>query len=499
MLNFFAVETEPENNFFAEQVPPVLDALKREKKVEGAIYHTENKELFKYVIVTEIAADNEDNLIKTTTSIEKLRLRRDEFIEYIHDELDDRFVPEKSDSLPACGNHDELDSQTACEDCLRPIAEQHLRCIQKVERLLATTPKKIVFKKRKKSASSRALFLFLLLLLLAVSLFFIIPSPLHFKENREPFKEPVAPGAFREVVRPHPAIHKKSVLPQSQGIQPLLSVVSNVENSSITVVCRDGKKYFGVASEKTPFEVRTKSHSCKVSAEKQGFLPVNREIILTGDQSLSIHLSRLFFLKVYADMEKSDVFINGEKRGVAGDKTPATLSLLIGKYEIEVTNNKALLPFKQKVHLTDDTDLHIVLVRPALTIRFNVEDVSVKVDNKEYVPSNQKLEISLPVGEHHVSARKKGYLYIEKNITLTKNTQILLALSPVSVISSEMKDVEDVDEAEEGDVKEIRAKPIKIKIRQGRSARVPYTSPPIIGSMNNCQNEISVGMPELCN
>jgi hypothetical protein len=149
--------------------------------------------------------------------------------------------------------------------------------------------------------------------------------------------------------------------------------------------------------------------------------------------------------------------------------------------------------------LTDDTDLHIVLVRPALTIRFNVEDVSVKVDNKEYVPSNQKLEISLPVGEHHVSARKKGYLKIEKNITLTTDTQILLALSSASVMSSEVKNVEDVDEAEEGDVKEIRAKPIKIRIRQGRSVRVPYTSPPIIGSMNNCQNEISVGMPELCN
>ncbi|MCI5224734.1 MAG: hypothetical protein D3924_19215, partial [Candidatus Electrothrix sp. AR4] len=137
MYNFFSVETALENNFFDEQIHAVIDLLQREGRVEDVIYYTEDKESFKYIVTTEMMADKADNLIKIITSLRKFKLKRGEFLEYIEDTLEYCFVPEKKSSLPLRTDHDDSDSRTVYKNSLRSIAEKHLQCIQKVEKLLS--------------------------------------------------------------------------------------------------------------------------------------------------------------------------------------------------------------------------------------------------------------------------------------------------------------------------------------------------------------------------
>ncbi|WLE95613.1 MAG: hypothetical protein QTN59_13095 [Candidatus Electrothrix communis] len=100
MLNLFSAEPALENNFSDEQILAVIHALRREGKAQEVIYHTENKESFRYVISTELVTDTGEKLIQATTSVDKFKLQEDEFLEFIQDTLDGDLVREKRYTLP---------------------------------------------------------------------------------------------------------------------------------------------------------------------------------------------------------------------------------------------------------------------------------------------------------------------------------------------------------------------------------------------------------------
>ena len=101
MLNLFSAETTLENNFSEEQIRTVIHVLRREGKAREILYHTENKESFRYVITTEMTTDTGEKLIQATTSVEKFKLQEDEFLEFVRDTLDGDLVREKQYTCPS--------------------------------------------------------------------------------------------------------------------------------------------------------------------------------------------------------------------------------------------------------------------------------------------------------------------------------------------------------------------------------------------------------------
>ncbi|MCI5221859.1 MAG: hypothetical protein D3924_04110, partial [Candidatus Electrothrix sp. AR4] len=240
----------------------------------------------------------------------------------------------------------------------------------------------------------------------------------------------------------------------------------------------------------------------------------------------------------------------------AHSKIPLALSLPAGSYEVEVANKLARSSFKKKVRLTDDSGLQAVLSKPKLTIQLNVNAVHIKVDKKEHLVQGKQFSLSLPVGEYHLAAKKKGYVTIKKVISLKKDTKISLTLSPVRhalTLAATMDKIAISVRCENGErrsgtvsrkaplkmelltgnctvqgekkgytafSKKINifseqiitvqlAKKIKKKIESVRtkpavntkrqSAPAPAASHSSAASSKECRNEISVGMPELCN
>ncbi len=595
MLNLFSAEPALENNFSDEQILAVIHALRREGKAQEVIYHTENKESFRYVISTELVTDTGEKLIQATTSVDKFKLQEDEFLEFIQDTLDGDLVREKRYTLPLQEDHD----HQACLECLRPIAIKHLRCISKIEKLLSSPRPRTVIKE----SSSRTTFLLfaLLIALIGGSLYVLLPlfankqsadltllfntvdvqvwlgakkhltkgnridltlplgryrllakkpgfkpvrqdifltadeeigirleeiytltvyadmeesrvmldgnivgtagntSPLEFslikgeydliltnhavsthfqkkillhgdqiikaelphpkltirtnvddttikvaeKEYQAKGKElelklPV--GAHQLIVRKpsYAPVEKEVIIKDQDQTLPItlemihyqLSIIPNVANSSISVSCANGQKYFGIASPENPFQVGTSAQSCSVLAENQGYQHIGQEIFLTGDQELPITLKQLFLVTVYTNLDLSTVLLNGKEVGKAGTKTPAVLSIPNGKYAITVSNPQSANPIQQELLLNKDQRLNIDLPLPQVTIKVNVKGATLLVDQKEHQLSGKQLTLGLPLGSHHITAQKKGYITIQREVLVRDGAQTFFELLP---------------------------------------------------------------------
>ncbi|MGB5685888.1 MAG: PEGA domain-containing protein [Candidatus Electrothrix sp.] len=595
MLNLFSAETALENNLPEEQIRTVVHALRREGKAQEIIYHTENKESFRYVISTNLVTDTGEKLIQATTSVEKFKLQEDEFLEFVQDTLDGDLVREKRYTLPLQEDHD----NQACLECLRPIAIKHLRCICKIENLLATQrPKTVV----KESGSRTTLFLFALLIsLIGGSLYILLPlfankqsadltllfntvnvqvwlgtekyptkgnrldltlplgryrlraekpgfkpirQDIFLTENEEigirleelyaltvyadmekskvlldgnivgaagrnvPLDLSLTKGEYDltltntavstpfqkkilldrdQVIRaelPHPrltihtnvddaiiavaekeyqvkekevhlklpvgdyqliarkpgyaSIEKEVIIADQDQILPItlemihyqLSIIPNVINSSISVLCTNGQKYFGIASPDTPFQVETSAESCKVLAENQGYRHIGQDVLLTGDLELPITLKRLFLVTVYTNLDLSTVLLDNKEVGKAGTKTPAVLSIPSGNYALTVSNPQAAAPVQQKILIKKDQRLNIDLPLPQLTIKINVKGTTLLVDQKEHQVSEKRLTLELPQGSHHITAQKKGYITLQREILVRDRAQTFFELLP---------------------------------------------------------------------
>ncbi len=595
MLNLFSAEPALENNFSDEQILTVIHALRREGKAQEVIYHTENKESFRYVISTELTTDTGEKLIQTTTSVDKFKLQEDEFLEFVQDSLDGDLVREKQYILPLQEDHD----HQACLECLQPIAIRHLRCINKIEKLLSTPRPRTVIKE----SGSRTTFLLfaLLIALIGGSLYVLLPlfankqaadltllfntvdvqvwlgakkyptkgnridltlplgryrllakkpgfkparqdiflttneeigirleelytltvyadmegsrvmldgnivgtagntSPLEFSlikgEYDLTLTNPIVSTPFQKKILlhgdqiikaelPHPQltirtniddaiirigekeyqakgkelelklpvgahqliVHKPSYTPvekeviikDQDQILPItlemihyqLSIIPNVVNSSISVTCTNGQKYFGIASPDNPFQVETSAQSCRVLAENQGYQHIGQDVSLTGDQELPITLKQLFLVTVYTNLDLSTVLLDGKEVGKAGTKTPAVLSIPNGKYAITVSNPQSANPIQQELLLNKDQRLNIDLPFPQVTIKVNVQGATLLVDEKEHQLSEKQLTLGLPLGNHHITAQKKGYITIQREVLVRDGAQTFFELLP---------------------------------------------------------------------
>ncbi len=605
MLNLFSAETTLENNFSEEQIRTVIHVLRREGKAREILYHTENKESFRYVITTEMTTDTGEKLIQATTSVEKFKLQEDEFLEFVRDTLDGDLVREKQYTLPL---QEDRDNQV-CLECLRPIAIKHLRCISKIERLLSAPQPRIAVKE---SGSRTTLLLFALLIaLIGGSLYGLLPffadkqsadltllfntvdvqiwlgtekysakgnrvdlnlslgryrllaekpgfkpvrqdifltadeeigirleelytlsiyadmegsivmldgnivgtaggtTPLEFSlvkgEYDLTLTHPAVSTPFQEKIQlnddqiiraelPHPrltirtnvddaiiavaekeyqvkekelklklpvgnhrliarkpgytSVEKEVVVKDQDQTLPItlemiyyqLAVIPDVADSSISVVCTNGQKYFGIASPDNPFRVETSAQSCRVLAEKQGYQHIGQEVSLTADLDLPVTLKQLFLVTVYTNMDFSTVLLNGKEAGKAGAKTPAVLSIPSGNYTVTVSGPQAAAPVERKLRVTKDQRLNINLPLPQLTVKVNVRGATLLIDQKEHRVSEKRLTLGLPLGSHHITARKKGYITIEREVLVRDGAQTFIELlpqiSPLSIRSN---------------------------------------------------------------
>ncbi|XCN73812.1 MAG: PEGA domain-containing protein [Candidatus Electrothrix aestuarii] len=360
MLNLFSAETALENNLSDDQIRTVIDALRREGKVQEVIYHTENKESSRYVITTEIVTNTGDKLVQATTSVEKFKLQEDEFLEFVQDTLDGGLVREKKYTLPL-----QEEEEQACQECLRPIAVKHLRCINKIEKLLSSPrPRPVI-----KESGARTTFLLftMLIALIGAGLFFLRPL-LTNKESAD------------------------------------LTLLFNTVNVKVWL----GTEPYTTDGNRLDLTLPLARY--RLQAEKPGFKPIRRDIFLTTDEEIGIRLEEIHTLTVYADMEDSRVLLDGNTVGATGKTTPLELSLTEGEYNLSLINPAVSRPFEEKILLQEDQIIHAELPHPQLVLHLNVDDVLLTVGEKEYQVQGKELALKLPVGTYQVMARKPGYL-----------------------------------------------------------------------------------------
>ncbi|MCI5164748.1 MAG: PEGA domain-containing protein [Candidatus Electrothrix sp. GM3_4] len=599
MLNLFSAEIALENNFSDEQIRTVIDALRKEGKAQEIIYHTENKESFRYVIITEVVTDTNDSQIQATTSVDKFKLQKGEFLEFVQAPLDSGLVREKQYTLPFKEDHD----HQASLECLRPIAIEHLRCISKIEKVISTPKKPRIVAKKESSSHTTCLLFTLLIVLIGGSLnLYGLPTLLsnkhsadltllfntvdvqvsigakkypakgnrvdislplgryHLLAKKPGFKparqdifltadekigiqleelytlaiyadmegskvtlngnivgtagrtaplefsliqgeydliltNPAVSTPFQkkillhgdQIIRaelPHPLltirtniddaiikvaekeyqakgkelglklplgtyqltvrkssyiIVKKEVIIKDQDqILPItlemihyqLSIIPNVTNSSISVTCTNGQKYFGSASPNNPFQIDTSAQSCKVLAEKQGYRHIGKEVSLTENLKLPLTLEKLFLVTISTNMDLSTILLDGKEVGKAGTKIPTVLSIPRGKYSITVSNPQATAPVQQQLLLKKDQRLHIDLPLPQLTVKVNKKRATLLIDQKKYRVSGKQLTLGIPLGSHHITAQKRGYITIQREVLVRDGAQTFFELLP---------------------------------------------------------------------
>jgi hypothetical protein len=376
MLNLFSAETASEDNFSDGQIRAVIHALRREGKAEEVIYHTENKESFRYVITTKITNNTGKKQIQTTTSVEKFKLQEDEFLEFVQDNLDGGLVREKQYTLPLQEEHDEQ----ACLECLEPVANRHLRCINKIERILSQPkPKPPV-----QESSSRTTFILfaLLITLITGSLFFLRP-----------------------------------LLTNKQSAD--LSLLFNTVNVQI----RLGTEQY--TSKGNRLDLTLPLGRYRLQAAKPGFKPVRQDIFLTADEEIGIRLEELHNLTVYADMEGTRVLLNKNIIGTLEPNKPLELSLTQGEYELVLTNPAVSAPFQKKFFLNEDQVIRAELPHPQLTIHTNVDNLMLSLGEKKYPVQDNELKLKLPLGSYQLIARKAGYFPVTQEVIIEDQDQVL--------------------------------------------------------------------------
>lgn len=218
-----------------------------------------------------------------------------------------------------------------------------------------------------------------------------------------------------------------------EKIQYQVDITSNVINSSISVSCTNGEKYFGVASPDTPFQVTisaqtTSAQPCSILAEKQGYQHIRQEVSLTGDQEIPITLDQLFLVTIYTNLDLSTVLLDNKEVGKAGTRTPAVLSLPHGTYTITVSHSQARAPVEQQVKIKKDQRLNIDLPLPRLTVTTNVAGTTLLIDEKEYQVSGKERIFELPQGSYDITAQKKGYITIQREVLVQDKAQTFFEL-----------------------------------------------------------------------
>jgi hypothetical protein len=129
-------------------------------------------------------------------------------------------------------------------------------------------------------------------------------------------------------------------------------------------------------------------------------------------------------------MDLSTVLLDGKEAGRAGTRTPAVFSIPSGNYALTVSNPQAAAPIHQKLLLKKDQRLNIDLPLPQVTIKVNVQGATLIIDEKEHQLSGKQLTLGLPLGNHHITAQKKGHITIQRKVLVRDGAQTFFELLP---------------------------------------------------------------------
>ncbi len=392
MLHFFSAEKALENNFSEEQVRTVIHALQEEGETQEVIYHREDKESFRYVITTNVVIDIDEQLIQATSSVEKFKLEEDEFLEFVPDTLDSNLEPEKKYTLPLEENHDDQES-------LQLVAVKHLRCIHKVEEILAQ-------KKPKPQPQSK-------------------PKVQEQEQVQEQL--PVQQKSGNRTTLLLFALLIALIIGSLLALYPLFT---NKQSADLTLLFNTVNVHVQMGTEQytskgNRLDLTLPLGRYRLQITKQGFKSVRQDIFLADDEEISIHLEEMYTLTVYADMEESRVLLDGNIVGTTGRIKPLELSLTTGEYALSLTNPSVAKPLQKKILLQGDQVIRAEFPHPRLTIRTNIDDAIVAVADREYQIQGKELVLKLPFGRHQLIIRKSGYSPVVHEVVIQKQDQVV--------------------------------------------------------------------------
>lgn len=131
-----------------------------------------------------------------------------------------------------------------------------------------------------------------------------------------------------------------------QSDQPTLDIQSNIQGADVYI---DGQN-----RGRTPLSLQLNSGSYQVRVTKDGYKPYSVNVNLTGSQSVYANLEpAMYTLDIQSNVQGADVYINGQSRG----RTPLSLELNRGSYQIKVTKN-GYKPYSVDVNLSSNQSVY---------------------------------------------------------------------------------------------------------------------------------------------
>ncbi|MCI5126284.1 MAG: PEGA domain-containing protein, partial [Candidatus Electrothrix sp. AR5] len=218
-----------------------------------------------------------------------------------------------------------------------------------------------------------------------------------------------------------------------------LSIRSNIDKTAIYVKCKDGKEHSGPASPQTPFHLKAVAGVCTVSASREGYKQLTKTVTLPAEKDLSVELVAEEKEKILKPEKRTEQVKGLETRleTVPEAKTEAiSAPKPIVMPPVKLTPKPAL---ESKPELKLEPDL------PPVTT-----DKATEIKEKILEPRKKKQRV--------------------KGLETKSETKSAPKLAP-----------------------KLTSKPAPVSKPQPKSDPLQ-----IKAKKKSCQNEISVGMPELC-
>jgi len=214
------------------------------------------------------------------------------------------------------------------------------------------------------------------------------------------------------------------IIPQQPGMaiaqKKYGSIIIESTPSRATVLI-DNVKKGSTPLELNNIEVGTR----KLKLIKTGYVTINKGIIINVETPVNV--SEVFILKT------GDLTITSEPTGALiylndsyQEKTPHNISeLTIGGYDVTVTSENYHDKTESVMVEYDRKNSKNFILQPkpgTVTIIINPPEAKISVGYKEYkVDADGIASIELPVGQHKIDFRSKGYESVTKNVTVSAN------------------------------------------------------------------------------
>jgi len=301
-------------------------------------------------------------------------------------------------------------------------------------------------------------------------------NPLRLSRPQGTYKVSVGKKNFSKIDFPPLYLTKNESLAATLNqTEAVLALTFNVQDVKIFL---NGVEYNSTGNR---FTLALPPATYQIRLEKHGYKTVDQKIVLTSDMEVPrINLPPMFILKIKVNIDQSTVLINGKTVDSADTKNPAEISLPAGKYTVEVTNNLALSPFKQTVQLIGDDTLEAVLQIAQLTKKIKVDKNEIGKIVKNAAQAKTKPKKS---SKDTVKPIKNILPESKKKVKHVHSTKQLKLKSP--------------SKSKEKSLKKTKPK-VKTKHKKNTPLSKPSSSIKNSQKKKNCQTELGLGLPELC-